>query len=135
MSARGREHLGVGWAFPVRPRDGRLQWARHEDDVAQAIGIILETTRRERVMRPAFGADLRGFVFAPNSPATHRALEAEVIGALARWEPRIDVQGVRAYADASRANLIMIEIDYVIRRSNATVNLVYPFYVIPHDAE
>lgn len=129
MSERNREHLGVGWAFPVRPRAGRLTWARHEDDVEQAIGIILETSRRERVMRPGFGADLRGFVFAPNSPSTHRAVEAEVRAALARWEPRIDVTAVRAHADGGRDNLIMIEIDYVVRRTNAAVNLVYPFYL------
>lgn len=129
MTTRSREHLGVGWAFPVRPTHGRLTWARHEEDVEQAIGIILETSRRERVMRPGFGTELRTYVFAPNSPATHRALETEVAAALARWEPRIDVQGVRAYADANRANLIMIEIDYVIRRSNAAMNLVYPFYL------
>lgn len=126
---RNREHLGVGWAFPVRPVGGRLTYARHEDDVEQAIGIILETTRRERVMRPDFGTDLRGFVFDSNSPATHRAIEGEVRAALAAWEPRIAVQIVRAYGEAGRSNVVMIEIDYVVRRNNASVNLVYPFYL------
>jgi phage baseplate assembly protein W len=129
MTTRNREHLGVGWAFPVRPRAGRLTWARYEDDVEQAIGLILETSKRERVMRPGFGTELRALVFAPNSPSTHRAVEAEVKAALTRWEPRIDVQAVRAYADGARDNLIMIEIDYVVRRSNSAVNLVYPFYL------
>jgi phage baseplate assembly protein W len=126
---RNREHLGVGWAFPVRPIAGRLAYARHEDDVEQAVAIVLETTRRERVMRPDFGTELRGFVFDCNSPSTHRAIEDEVRGALAAWEPRIDVQSVSARAAAGRANVVMIEIDYVIRRSNASVNLVYPFYL------
>lgn len=126
---RNREHLGVGWAFPVRPVAGRLTYARHEDDVEQAIAIILETTRRERVMRPQFGTDLRGFVFDSNSPATHRAIEEEVRGALAQWEPRIAVQIVRAYGESGRSNVVMIEIDYVVRRNNSPVNLVYPFYL------
>jgi phage baseplate assembly protein W len=126
---RNREHLGVGWAFPVRPVAGRLTYARHEDDVAQAIGIILETTRRERVMRPAFGSELRNFVFDSNSAATHRAIEGDVRAALQQWEPRIDVQRVRAYGQHERSNLVMIEIDYVVRRNNSSVNLVYPFYV------
>jgi len=129
ITNRNREHLGVGWTFPVRPVGGRLTYARHEDDVEQAIGIILETTRRERVMRPSFGTNLRGFVFDCNSPATHRAIEDEVKGALSQWEPRIDVQAVRAYAEAGRSNVVMIEIDYVVRRTNASVNLVYPFYL------
>lgn len=127
--ARHREHLGVGWAFPVRPVDGRLTYARHEEDIEQAIAIVLETARRERVMRPEFGCDLRTFVFDPNSPVTHRAIEDEVRRALAAWEPRIDLQAVRAYGEAGRAHVVMIEIDYVVRRNNAAVNLVYPFYL------
>jgi phage baseplate assembly protein W len=126
---RKREHLGRGWAFPVRPVNGRLTYAEYEDDVEQAIAIILETTRRERVMRPTFGADLRGFVFDSNSPVTHRAVEAAVQTALATWEPRITVQAVRAYPDQTRSNVLMIEIDYVIRRTNVSFNLVYPFYL------
>lgn len=129
VTPKNREHLGVGWAFPVRPVNGRLTYARHEDDVEQAIGIILETTRRERVMRPTFGTDLRGFVFDSNSPATHRAIEDEVQAALRQWEPRIDLQRVRAYGQSDRPNLVMIEIDYVVRRNNSSVNLVYPFYL------
>jgi uncharacterized protein len=128
-SPHSRPHLGVGWAFPVRPVSGRLTYARYEDDVEQAIAIILETTRRERVMRPDFGSELRNFVFDSNSPMTQRAIEGEVSRALARWEPRIDVQTVRAYGDGQRPNLIMIEIDYVVRRNNAAINLVYPFYL------
>lgn len=129
VTPKPRAHLGVGWAFPVRPVAGRLTYARHEDDVEQAIAIILETTRRERVMRPGFGTDLRNFVFDANSPETHRSIEAEVGAALRQWEPRIDVQRVRAYGDGARPNLVMIEVDYVIRRSNSSVNLVYPFYL------
>jgi phage baseplate assembly protein W len=126
---RNREHLGVGWAFPVRPIGGALTLARYEQDVEQAIGIILETTRRERVMRPEFGAGLRSFVFDSNSPSTHRAVEAEVQRALGAFEPRITVQSVHAYPDAGKDNVLFIEIDYVVRRNNASFNLVYPFYL------
>ncbi len=129
VTPKPREHLGVGWTFPVRPVNGRLTYARYEDDVEQAIAIILETTRRERVMRPGFGTELRNFVFDSNSPATHRAIEGEVQAALRQWEPRIDLQRVTAYGQAERPNLVMIEIDYVVRRNNAAVNLVYPFYL------
>jgi phage baseplate assembly protein W len=126
---RNREHLGVGWAFPVRPVGGRLRYARYEEDVEQAIGIILETNRQERVMRPAFGAGLRAHVFDPNSPAVHRVVEDEVRRALGDWEPRIEVEGVRAYPDVERANVLLVEIDYRVRRTNSLVNLVYPFYL------
>ncbi len=127
---RHREHLGVGWAFPVRPVGGRLQFARYEEDVEQAIGIILETTRQERVMRPGFGAGLRDHVFDPNSPATHRLVEDEVRRALDDWEPRIHVEGVRARPDLERRNVLLVELDYRVRRTNSFFNLVYPFYLV-----
>ena len=124
-----RPHLGVGWAFPVRPTEGKLQYVRDEEDVEQAIGIILETAQNERVMNPNFGAGLQTFLFAANSSVTHRAVEEEIMGALLDWEARIRVERVSASAAEGQANLMLIEIDYVVRRTNAFYNLVYPFYL------
>lgn len=130
MSVRSkRPHLGVGWAFPVRPVGGRLQWAREELDVEQAIAIILESSKLERVMVPEFGAGLRAEVFAPNTPLTHRRVESQVRSALSDWEPRIDIEDVRALPSGDRANVLLIHIDYVVRRTNARSNLVFPFYL------
>ena len=124
-----RPHLGVGWAFPVRPQNGRLSYVRYEDDIEQAIDIILRTNPGERVMKPFFGAGLRRFVFAPNAAITHRQVEAEVRRALIDYEPRITVERVFAYAADTDPNLMQIEIDYVVRRSNSFINRVYPFYL------
>lgn len=125
----GRRHLGQGWAFPVRPQGGSLGWARAEDSVDQAIGIIIETARRERLLLPAFGAGLPTYVFSPNSPATHRTVEKVVRQALIDWEPRISVEDVRALVSPDQSSLLLIEIDYRVRRSNAFYNKVYPFYL------
>lgn len=124
-----RPHLGVGWAFPVRPAAGALKYARYENDIEQAVEIILRTSPGERVMRPAFGAGLRRFVFAPNSATTHRAVEEAVRRALVDLEPRITVENVAARAAVDEPNLMEIEIDYVVRRTNAFYNRVYPFYL------
>ena len=128
-TTRNREYLGVGWSFPVRPVGGALTYVKYEDDVEQAIGLILETTKRERIMRPSFGAGLRAHVFDSNSPATQRAIEDEVRRALTDWEPRITVERVHAYPDATRPHVLLIDVDYVIVRSNVFFNLVYPFYL------
>jgi phage baseplate assembly protein W len=124
-----RPHLGVGWAFPVKPVNGRLTYARYEEDVEQAIEIILRTTPGERVMEPAFGAGLRSFLFAGNGPVTHRRVEDAVRRALTDQEPRITVERVQARAADDEPNLMEIEIDYVVRRSNASFNRVFPFYL------
>lgn len=124
-----RPHLGVGWAFPVRPVQGRLTYARYEDDIEQAIEIILRTDPYERVMKPAFGAGLRRFLFAANSPVTHRRVEEAVRRALIDQEPRITVERVAARAAEGEPTLMEIDIDYVVRRSNAFYNRVFPFYL------
>jgi phage baseplate assembly protein W len=128
-----RAHLGVGWAFPVKPANGGLGWARYEEDVEQAIEIILRTSPGERVMEPAFGAGLRRFVFAGNSPTTHRQAEEAVRRALVDQEARITVERVEARAADDEPNLMEIEIDYVVRRSNAFYNRVFPFYLTEAD--
>ncbi len=127
--ASTQPQLGSGWAFPVRPANGRLTYVSDEVDVEQAIGIILETTRRERVMKPAFGSTLRDRVFDINSAGLAQRVEHDVGEALRDFEPRIHVERVSAVPATVQPHVLLIEIDYVIRRTNALYNLVYPFYL------
>src|ERR1035441_6024256 len=94
MASSTKAFLGVGWAFPVKPVGGALKYAAYEEDVDQAIQIILLTEPGERPMLPEFGGGLRHFVFEPNSPATCHAMERVVRAALIDWEPRIDIDRV-----------------------------------------
>jgi uncharacterized protein len=125
--------LGQGWAFPIgQSQAGEIQMAAYEEDVRQAIRIILGTSHGERVMRPDFGAGLRALLFEPLSATTLSLAQHYVERALVEWEPRIDVLGVRAgfdRADRSRGRLL-IEIDYRVRATNTFYNLVYPFYLL-----
>lgn len=124
-----RPQLGAGWPFPVRPRDGRLALVRGEQSVDEAIGIILETAARERVMLPAFGAGLRTYVFQTNGALTRAAVAAEVRRALVRWEPRIRVERVEARTSPDEPNLLLVEIDYAVKRTSSFYNRVHPYYL------
>jgi|SRR5579871_4483911 len=124
-----RPQLGVGWPFPVRPKNGTVPFVKYEDNVEQAIGIILETAAGERVMLPTFGAGLRNYVFSSNSPLTRSQIENGVRRALSTWEPRIAVERVTATSSPDTPNLILIDIDYVVKRTNTVYNRVYPFYL------
>ena len=124
-----KAHLGVGWAFPVRPTNGRLRFAKYEDDIEQAIQIILLTAQPERLMLPEFGAGLRTFVFEPNSPGTRARMAETVRKALVDWEPRITVERVDVTPGAEN-NAVLIHIDYVVRATNNFYNRVYPFYLL-----
>ena len=129
----GPEFLGIGWGFPLgTDAVGEVRIAVYEEDVRQAIRIILATDPGERVMRPDFGAGLRALLFEPMSTTTLSLAQHRVERALIEWEPRIDVLGVRVgfdHDDPSRGRLL-IEIDYRVRATNAFYNLVYPFYLL-----
>ena len=125
-----KAHLGVGWAFPIEPRNGSLRFAAYEDLVEQAVQLILLTEPLERPRLPELGAGLRQFVFEPNGPATHRELERRIARALTEWEPRIKVENVTVSADQDRPNAALIDIDYVVRGTNTSHNLVFPFFLV-----
>jgi phage baseplate assembly protein W len=133
MSGRNEDpaaFLGVGWAFPPQVEgDGGLAEVAHEEDIRQAIRIILGTNPGERVMRPDFGAGLNTFIFEPLNTATMALVKTRVEESLVDWEPRIDVLEVRVDADRTEAGKLEIDIHYRVRSSNSLHNLVYPFYL------
>jgi Bacteriophage baseplate protein W len=122
--------LGTGWAFPFGPSPvGDVTVASDEEDIRQAIRIILGTAPGERVMRPDFGAGLGALVFEPISTTTMALARHHVQEALTRWEPRIDSVSVDVSAEAALGRLV-IEIHYRVRATNVFYNLVYPFYLM-----
>ncbi|GGN94504.1 baseplate protein [Streptomyces albiflavescens] len=125
-----RAFLGTGWAFPPRVEpDGRIAEAVYEEDVRQAIVIILGTDPGERVMRPRFGAGLSTFVFEPMTAALTARIAEQVRNALTDWEPRIDVVSVEVMAQERAAGTLLIDVSYRVRATNTLRNLVYPFYL------
>lgn len=124
-----RAFLGVGWAFPLATgTTGEVDLARHEDDVRQAVHIILGTARGERVMRPDFGAGLHRLVFEPLNQTTVALVRHTVEEALVTWEPRIDNVTVGVRDNGARGQLLL-DIGYRVRATNTFYNLVYPFYL------
>jgi len=122
---------GIGWAFPpcAQP-DGRTAVARSEEDIRQAILIILGTNHGERVMRPDFGAGLRDFVFEPLNQTTCQLVKTRVTESLVQWEPRIDVVKVNVHPGANQPSVLLIEMTYRLRATNTLQNLVFPFYLV-----
>lgn len=122
--------LGVGWAFPIQPDARRADVATvaYEEDIRQAVLLILETDHGERVMRPDFGAGLRALAFEPINTATLALARHRVDEALTLWEPRIDSITVKVIADPPLGKL-MIDIQYRVRTTNTFYNLVHPFYL------
>ena len=123
--------LGKGMGFPVRPEPatGRIRMQKEDDDIREAICIILGTRKGERVMRPEFGCRIHEFVFETMDYSTFRQMENVVQEALILWEPRIENIRVKAEADGASNGVVLIRITYQVRSTNNLYNLVYPFYM------
>ncbi|XID90226.1 GPW/gp25 family protein [Paenibacillaceae bacterium WGS1546] len=123
--------LGRGWKFPVQvdATTGRMRMSEGEDDIAEAIRIILLTAKGERVMRPGFGSGLRDFVFRTMDGTTITQLQNDLERAITVWEPRVRDVEVRAAIDPSRPGQLQLRIRYVVRSTNNLFNQVYPFYL------
>jgi uncharacterized protein len=126
------EFVGAGIAFPMRTDAvGGVALVTREREIEEAIRLILGTAPGERPMRPEFGCRVSEYVFAPANATTAGQLSYEVLAALSRWEPRIDVEDVTVSFDRVDAGLLYIDITYRIRGTNDPRNLVFPFYTIP----
>lgn len=124
-----RAFLGTGWAFPVHLDDeGEMAMVSYEEDIRQAILLILETNPGERVMNPDFGAGLQALVFEPLNTTTLALARHRVEQALITWEPRIDKITVTVTTEPRKGKMLM-EIRYRVRETNTFYNLVYPFYL------
>jgi phage baseplate assembly protein W len=120
-----KEFLGRGWAFPFHfdPATGKVAMSEYEENIRQSILLIISTKPGERPMLPAFGCKIHQFLFAPNTRTTANMIAFHVRSALKRWEPRIEVEGVRAAT--GRTGEVRIEVDYRIVATNSPQNLVH----------
>ncbi len=122
--------LGSGWRFPVGlDGEGAIALSRAEEDVREAIWIILSTAPGERLMHPDFGCGIHDYVFASANARTAGQVKFRVEEALARWEPRIELEGVAVEADPAEPARLLVRVDYTVRSTDSRFNLVYPFYL------
>ncbi len=127
---QSKDFLGEGSAFPLGvDANGLIAMNALEDHVRQSILLILQTAKGERVMRPDFGARLRDFTFEPLNQATISLAQHYVRDALTRFEPRIEILNVEVRFSQRQQDRLLIHLQYRVRSTDATFNLVYPFYI------
>ncbi len=107
------ELFGRGLAFPPRVgRDGRVAWSEGEDNVREAIRILLMTRPGERLFIPDMGAGLDRSLFEPNTVTTRQSIKDRITRTLQQWEPRIVVESVDVDADPSDGRAAIATITY-----------------------
>jgi phage baseplate assembly protein W len=126
----GKEFMGRGLKFPLQidPKTGKIAMVSEEEDIAEAIGIILNTVQGERVMRPEFGSNVLDYTFSAASDSERQSLAFDLREQLGYLEPRIDDIDVRCRDTDELEGAIIVEISYRVRSTNNRYNHVYPFY-------
>lgn len=131
MPERETTFLGTGWGFPPEfaASGAGARMVSGEDDVREALSILLSTKPGERILHPAYGCALQQMVFE----AVNESTEAEIRDAIERavlfFEPRVTLLGVTVDTRLIEQGLLEIGLDYLIRTTNSRSNMVYPFYI------
>jgi phage baseplate assembly protein W len=124
------DFLGTGWRFPILPDEaGRLAYAHGDESIEHCLRALLLTGLGERVMRPDLGTRAPELVFAPDSAQNLGDLEDSITEAVRRFEPRVELEDVRAEVAPGEEGRVTVSIVYRIRRTNTRANLVFPYYL------
>jgi phage baseplate assembly protein W len=108
----------IAWPLlPVPDADGTLSFPDLDTSVRQLIQVILSTRPGEQLMRPGFGGGLENLLNEPNTVTTRKRIHDLVEESLARWEPRIEVDGIGVDPVAGEPGTVRVEIAYRIKRT------------------
>jgi phage baseplate assembly protein W len=130
------DFVGRGISFPMRvDQSGAIAMSSGPDGIDSSLRMVLTTAPGERLMRPAFGCKIWELLFEPINANTIGVMREAVREAVARWEPRVQLDDVRIEPQAGAFGKVLIHLDYRVRTTNDRRNLVYPFYVIPREDE
>jgi uncharacterized protein len=124
--------LGRGFAFPmsINRQTGKFQMVEQEDDIREAIEIILKTSIGERVMLPEFGSSANDYIFTVNHLQNIASFESEILEAIETFEPRVRDVAVEVNNEDGDRGSVVVNITYVCRTTNNLFNMVYPFYLL-----
>lgn len=126
-----RSFLGKGWSFPPEFRREPLPalMVEEEEDIGQSLRILLSTRPGERVHRFDFGCGIHRFV-QEEMTVTNRTLLRELIfDAVLMYEPRVTLNEVTFDMERLYDGVLLIGLEYTVRRTNSRSNRVFPFYL------
>ena len=105
--------FGRGVAFPphINP-EGRVAWSTGEQNVREAIRILLMTRPGERLFIPDMGAGLDRLLFEPNTVTTRQTIKDRIVRTLQHWEPRIAIESVDVEQDPNDLQVAIATIAY-----------------------
>lgn len=125
-----KRFLGTGMKFPpqIDPGTGRFTLSSDTQSVKESIYIILMTHRGERWLEPTFGSKIMNYTFMDTSITMLTMMRDDLRTLILEQEPRVSSVDVTIDPNVNNGCLI-INIGYMVAKSNTRDNLVFPFYL------
>lgn len=124
-----KSFLGTGWSFPpafVR-NTGIVNMVSDAEDIRDSLMILLQTELGERVMNPSYGTNLRDLLMEPIDQTLRTYFKVKIKDAILIHESRINVESI-TLTENNAEGVVLLELEYTIKATNARLNFVYPFY-------
>lgn len=126
-----KDFYGQGWKFPPSfdTNNRQTQVVSDEESIRTSLEILMGTAMGERLMQPLYGTNLQPQLFKNGDLSTATLIQNFIRDAIVQYEPRISLNKV--VVDASRMvdGILLITVDYQVRRTNSRSNIVFPFYL------
>src|SRR5262245_21814164 len=120
MARAADAFLGTGWSFPPSfgASGANVRMVSGAEDVHQSLQILFATQPGERVLREAFGCDLRAEMFEEIDQSLVNRIASRIQDAIRYHEPRVTLERVDVTPSEAENGLLLIEIVYRISGAN-----------------
>ena len=122
--------LGKGMKFPpaVNKATGRFIISEGNENIKEAIYVILMTAKTERFMRPSFGTSIMKYTFMDTNATMLNLFKNELREDIEEAEPRVTDVDIN-FDTTQKQGVLFVNIDYTVIGENVRENLVFPFYL------
>ncbi len=119
--------LGTGWNFPPQfLNNGKnVSLVSDEEDVHQALEILISTALKERLNYSDYGCDMKQFMFEEVNRGLVLEIQQMILNSIYDYEPRVQVDNIEVTQSEDNAQELLISIDYQIISTRSEENLEY----------
>ncbi len=119
--------LGTGWNFPPQfLNNGKdVSLVSDEEDVHQALEILISTALKERLNYSDYGCDMKQFMFEEVNRGLVLEIQQMILNSIYNYEPRVQVENIEVTQSEDNDQDLLISIDYQIISTRSEKNLEY----------
>ena len=94
-----RSYKDISLSFDPHPVTKDLPVLRNERAIVRSVRNLVQTIPGEKFFNPLIGSGVRGLLFDFMDVATADSIEDEIITVINNYEPRVEVDDVKAFPD------------------------------------